>query len=95
MIANRVIGGNGGETASIFVTGLSATDTVTATKDGKSYSGKWNRTAWVFLKLKEYGTYTITATDGTNTTTQDVLVDMATKYEVAMGYETNTLYLYY
>ena len=41
MIANRVIGGNGGETASIFVTGLSETDTVTATKDGKTYSGKW------------------------------------------------------
>lgn len=41
MIANRVIGGNGGETASILVTGLSETDTVTATKDGKTYSGKW------------------------------------------------------
>lgn len=41
MIANRVIGGNGGETASIFVTGLSETDTVTATKGGKTYVGKW------------------------------------------------------
>lgn len=41
MITNRVIGGNGGKTASIFVTGLSETDTVTAAKDGKSYSGKW------------------------------------------------------
>lgn len=41
MIINSIIGGNGGETASIFVIGLSETDTVTATKDGKTYSGKW------------------------------------------------------
>lgn len=44
MIANRVIGGNGGETASIFITGLSETDTVTATKDGKTYNGKYAQT---------------------------------------------------
>ena len=41
MIINSIISGNSGLTASIFVTGLSETDTVTATKDGKTYSGKW------------------------------------------------------
>lgn len=94
MIINSIISGNSGETASIFVTGLSATDTVTATKDGKTYSGEWNGTAWVFLKLKEYGTYTITATDGTNTATQDVLVDMATQYDIQISY-FNGLKLYW
>ena len=34
MIINSIIGGNGGMTAEIFVTGLSETDTVTCTKDG-------------------------------------------------------------
>lgn len=85
MIANRVIGGNGGETASIFVTGLSETDTVTATNpSGGIISASWNGTAWVFSGIKEYGTYTITATDGTNTATQDVLVDMAIQFDVEM-----------
>ena len=41
MIINRQIGGSGGETASIFITGLSETDTVTCTKDGKTKQGKW------------------------------------------------------
>ena len=41
MIINPIIGGNGGMTAEIFVTGLSETDTVTCTKDGKTKQGKW------------------------------------------------------
>ena len=41
MIINSIIGCNGGETAAIFVTGLSETDTVTCTKDGKAKQGKW------------------------------------------------------
>lgn len=46
---------------------------------------------WLFDKLKSYGTYTITATNGTDTVTQDVLVDMATQYNIEMSYK---LYLY-
>lgn len=34
-------GGTGGESASIFITGLSESDTVSATKDGKTVVGKW------------------------------------------------------
>ena len=34
-------GGGAGKAASIFVTGLSENDTVTATKDGKTVNGKW------------------------------------------------------
>ena len=36
-------------------------------------------------KIKDYGTWTVTATDGTNTATQDVLVDVITKYEIEMS----------
>lgn len=46
---------------------------------------------WLFDKLKEYGTYTITATNDTDTVTQDVLVDMATEFDIEMSYK---LYLY-
>lgn len=41
MLFNTIIGGTGGMTAEIFVTGLSETDTVTCTKDGKIKQGKW------------------------------------------------------
>ena len=38
-----VLGYGGGEIASILVTGLSQTDTVTATKNGKTVFGKWTQ----------------------------------------------------
>ncbi len=41
MLFNTIIGGTSGMTAEIFVTGLSETDTVTCTKDGKIKQGKW------------------------------------------------------
>lgn len=40
------------------------------------------------FEVDKYGTYTITATDGTNTVTQDVLVDSAMKYNIEMKYPT-------
>ena len=86
-------GGGGGESASIFITGLSESDVVTATKDGKTVNGKWNSTASRFevTKIKEYGMWTVTATNGDKTTTQDVLVDAAVEYEIEMVY---ILFLY-
>ena len=41
--------------------------------------------------IRDLGTWTVTATDGTNTTTQDVLVDVITEYEIEMSYK---LWLY-
>ena len=38
-----MLGAGGGESASIFVTGLSETDTVTASKDGKTVTGVWTQ----------------------------------------------------
>ena len=35
--------------------------------------------------IRDFGTWTVTATDGTKTATQDVLVDVITKYEIEMS----------
>lgn len=43
IIGDGIMLGAGGESASIFVTGLSETDTVTANKDGKTVIGKWTQ----------------------------------------------------
>ena len=78
MLFNTIIGGNGGETATIFVTGLSETDTVTVTKDGRTYNGKWvsSENIWSFTKLKGIGTYTVTATNGTDTVSTQVTIEL-------------------
>lgn len=78
MLFNTIIGGNGGETATIFVTGLSETDTVTVTKDGRTYNGKWvsSENIWSFTKLKGIGTYTVTATNGTDTDSTQVTIEL-------------------
>ena len=41
--------------------------------------------------IRDLGTWTVTATDGINTATQDVLVDVITEYEIEMTYK---LWLY-
>ena len=43
IIGDGIVLGAGGETASIFVTGVSEADTVTASKDGKTVIGKWTQ----------------------------------------------------
>ena len=43
IIGDGIVLGAGGEKASIFVTGLSETDTVTATKGSKTLTGKWTQ----------------------------------------------------
>lgn len=91
----NMVGGGGGPAASIFVTGLSQTDTVTATNGSKTKAGVWTTkdsvSGWLFDKIKDFGTWTVTATDGTDTYTQDVLVDVITEYEIEI---TKKLYLY-
>lgn len=78
MLFNTIIGGNGGETVTIFVTGLSETDTVTVTKDGRTYNGKWvsSENIWSFTKLKGIGTYTVTATNGADTVSTQVTIEL-------------------
>lgn len=78
MIINPIIGGSCGETVTIFVTGLSETDTVTVTKDGRTYNGKWvsSENIWSFTKLKGIGTYTVTATNGADTVSTQVTIEL-------------------
>lgn len=40
---------------------------------------------WLFEKIKKLGTYEITASDGTNTNTATVLIDVPIEYEIEMS----------
>lgn len=40
---------------------------------------------FLISKIKDYGTWTVKATDGKKTATQDVLVDVITEYEIEMS----------
>lgn len=46
---------------------------------------------WLIDGIRDFGTWTVTATNGTQTATRDVLVDVITEYEITMSYR---LYLY-
>ena len=46
---------------------------------------------WLIDGIRDFGTWTVTATNGTQTATQDVLVDVITEYEITMCYR---FYLY-
>lgn len=76
--------GGGGASASILVTGLSETDIVTASKDGKTIAAKWNsaENRFEIARIKSYGTWVVTATDGVKSKTRDVLVDAAVEYKI-------------
>lgn len=79
--------------ASIKVTGLSQSDTVTAAMGGKTKMARWvtDGSYWLIDGIRDLGTWTVTATNGTQTVMQDVLVDAITEYEITMAYR---LYLY-
>ena len=85
-VFNMVGGGGGKNISSIIITGLKSTDTITCTKDGKSYTATWDETAqhWEVVGLP-FGTFTLTATNGTKTTTETVLIDIAGVYEIEMS----------
>ena len=91
-VFNMVGGGGGKNISSIIITGLQSTDTITCTKDGRSYTATWDSTAqyWEIIGLP-LGTFTVTATNGTSTTTETVLIDVSGVYGVEMNYK---LWLY-
>lgn len=97
-VFNRILGGggSGGASANIYVTGLSQTDTCTMrTPSGKVVNGEWGEVqgenCYTF-HATEYGMHTITASNGTKTSTEEVLVDALMDYwvEIILG----RLYLY-
>lgn len=92
----QIIGtGGGGASASIYVTGLQESDSVTmTTPSGGTVVGVWDEVqgenCFVFY-ANEYGLHTITASNGVKTSTEEVLVDALMDYWVEMDYYT---YLY-
>ena len=86
MIFNQRIGGNSGAFANIFAYGdqLQSTDTVYAEKGGKRISGVWDsvRDGFIISSIREYGTWSLTASNGTKTKTLDVLIDAAEEFGV-------------
>lgn len=97
IVRNFLGGGTGGEQATIFVTGLTQTDSVYATSpSGKRIDGVWGTytvegasVSCFAIACKEYGTYTLTASNGK---TQEWLVDAATDFVVDMYPEGLRLY---
>ena len=88
---NMVGGGAKGLFASIFATGVAQSDTVTlTTPSGKVKSGKWatqdSIEGFLFEKISEYGTYTITATRDGMTATGEVSVEVVKQYTVTLSY---------
>ena len=97
IIGDGILLGSGGESASIFITGLSETDTVTATNGIKTIIGKWKGNGFKINQIKLYGTWTITATDGIRTATRHVIVNAAVEYSINMSfnilYENGKIYI--
>ena len=79
----NMVGGGGKNISSIVITGLKSTDTVTCTKDGKTYPATWDETdqKWEIVGLP-LGTFTITATKSGSISTETVLIDIAGVYEI-------------
>ena len=90
IIGDGIVLGAGGETASIFVTGLSETDTITATNGSDTKIGVWTTkdsvSGFLIDKIKEYSTWTVVATNITDTISETVLVDSASEYSIEMRY---------
>ena len=92
-VFNMVGGGGGKNISSIIITGLESTDTITCTKDGKSYTATWDSTAkhWEIVGLP-LGTFTVPATNGAKTTTETVLIDISGVYEIEVSLTKFWLY---
>ena len=86
-VFNMVGGGGSKNISSIIITGLESTDTITCTKDGKSYTATYDSTTkhWEIVGLP-LGTFIVTATNGTKTKTETVLIDIAGVYEIEMSF---------
>ena len=89
-IKNTLGGGSSGFYPSVFIMELEQTDAVSMTGQGKTYIPIWTTindvSGWYFTKIKEFGIYEITATNGTDTATETISIDSAIEYDIYMGY---------
>ena len=86
IIGDGIMLGAGGETASIVVTAPTGSTVTCTTPGGVVLPATEIGGTWTFAKLKVYGTYTITATNGTKTAMQDVLVDAVDVFSIEIRY---------
>ena len=86
IIGDGIVLGEDDETASIVVTAPTGSTVTCTTPIGIVLTASEISGTWAFSRLKSYGTYTVTATDGTSTKTQDVLVDAAAVFDVSINY---------
>ena len=84
--------GGGGTGATLTVTGV-AGDTVTASKDGKTYTRTFDSNGVAVFKGLATGTWTVTMTNGTQTATITVVV--TADYETTLSYFTATINVTY
>lgn len=74
-----------------FVAGPEIPEYIEVITEGKTVIGSWtedsdNLSYFLISPIKQYGVWTVTATNGEQTDIQDVLVDAAMDYEIKMGY---------
>lgn len=84
--------GGGGTGGTLVVTGI-AGDTITATKDGKTYSRTFNSAGKAIFKGLSSGTWTVTMTNGSQTVTRNVTI--TADYSLTMAYFTATITVTY
>ena len=91
IIGDGIMLGAGGESASIVVTAPTGSMVKCTTPSGIVLTATETSGTWTFAKLKVYGTYTVSASNGTKTVTKDILVDSAVEYTIKISY---ALWLY-
>lgn len=92
MSEGYIIGGGGATGATLTVTGV-AGDTVTITKDSKTYTRTFNSDGVAVFKGLATGTWTVTMTNGTQTASMTVVV--TADYETSISYFTATINVTY
>lgn len=86
VVGDGIVLGASGGSASIVVTAPTGSTVTCTTPAGIVLTAAEVGGTWTFAKLKNYGTYTITATYGASTKTQEVLVDAVAVFDVSINY---------
>lgn len=92
MAIGKVNTGGGGAGGTLVVTGI-AGDTITATKDGKTYSRTFNSAGKAIFRGLATGTWALTMTNGSQTVTRNVTI--TADYSLTMAYFTATITVTY
>ena len=92
MAIGKVNTGGGGSGGTLVVTGVVG-DTITATKDGKTYSRTFNSAGKAVFRGLATGIWALTMTNGSQTVTRNVTI--TADYSLTMAYFTATITVTY